>query len=447
MKQMRLGAFLPAPGHHIAAWRHPEAKADGGHDIEYYIELAKIAEQGKFDMMFLSDGVGVRTNYRNAEELSRWGRMVHFEPITLLSAIATHTQHLGLVATASTTYNEPFHIARKYASLDHLSHGRAAWNVVTSVTDAEAQNFNLDQQPAHADRYRRAQEFIQVTKGLWDSWEDDAFLYDKQSGQYFEPEKLKILDHKGEYFQVKGPLNIARSPQGYPVIVQAGSSKDGMRFAAEHAEVIFTAQQTLEQAQAFYQDIKAQAAGFGRAADQILVMPGVFPVIAESKAAAEERYEQLQDLIDPVAGLGLLMDRLGGFDLTGYDLDGPLPEMPETEGSKSRQKMVYDQARNEQLTIRQLIKKVAGGRGHRVILGTASDIADQLEEWFVGEGADGFNVMPPYLPACLAEFVNQVVPELQRRGLFRTEYKGSSLRDHLGLDRPSVRCVNEKGAR
>ncbi|KNY40475.1 nitrilotriacetate monooxygenase [Vibrio harveyi] len=447
MKQMRLGAFLPAPGHHIAAWRHPEAKADGGHDIEYYIELAKIAEQGKFDMMFLSDGVGVRTNYRNAEELSRWGRMVHFEPITLLSAIATHTQHLGLVATASTTYNEPFHIARKYASLDHLSHGRAAWNVVTSVTDAEAQNFNLDQQPAHADRYRRAQEFIQVTKGLWDSWKDDAFLYDKQSGQYFEPEKLKILDHKGEYFQVKGPLNIARSPQGYPVIVQAGSSKDGMRFAAEHAEVIFTAQQTLEQAQAFYQDIKAQAAGFGRAADQILVMPGVFPVIAESKAAAEERYEQLQDLIDPVAGLGLLMDRLGGFDLTGYDLDGPLPEMPETEGSKSRQKMVYDQARNEQLTIRQLIKKVAGGRGHRVILGTASDIADQLEEWFVGEGADGFNVMPPYLPACLAEFVNQVVPELQRRGLFRTEYKGSSLRDHLGLDRPSVQRVNEKGAR
>lgn len=447
MKQMRLGAFLPAPGHHIAAWRHPEAKADGGHDIEYYIELAKIAEQGKFDMMFLSDGVGVRTNYRNAEELSRWGRMVHFEPITLLSAIATHTQHLGLVATASTTYNEPFHIARKYASLDHLSHGRAAWNVVTSVTDAEAQNFNLDQQPAHAERYRRAQEFIQVTKGLWDSWKDDAFLYDKQSGQYFEPEKLKILDHKGEYFQVKGPLNIARSPQGYPVIVQAGSSKDGMRFAAEHAEVIFTAQQTLEQAQAFYQDIKAQAAGFGRAAEQILVMPGVFPVIAESKAAAEERYEQLQDLIDPVAGLGLLMDRLGGFDLTGYDLDGPLPEMPETEGSKSRQKMVYDQARNEQLTIRQLIKKVAGGRGHRVILGTASDIADQLEEWFVGEGADGFNVMPPYLPACLAEFVNQVVPELQRRGLFRTEYKGSSLRDHLGLDRPSVQRVNEKGAR
>ena len=373
--------------------------------------------------------------------------MVHFEPITLLSAIATHTQHLGLVATASTTYNEPFHIARKYASLDHLSYGRAAWNVVTSVTDAEAQNFNLDQQPAHADRYRRAQEFIQVTKGLWDSWEDDAFLYDKQSGQYFEPEKLKILDHKGEYFQVKGPLNIARSPQGHPVIVQAGSSKDGMRFAAEHAEVIFTAQQTLEQAQAFYQDIKAQAAGVGRAADQILVMPGVFPVIAESKAAAEDRYEQLQELIDPIAGLGLLMDRLGGFDLTGYDLDGPLPEMSETEGSKSRQKIVYDQARNEQLTIRQLIKKVAGGRGHRVILGTASDIADQLEEWFVGEGADGFNVMPPYLPACLAEFVNQVVPELQRRGLFRTEYKGSTLRDHLGLERPRVPRVNEKGVR
>lgn len=436
MKKMRLGAFLPAPGHHIAAWRHPEAKADGGHDLNYYIQLAKIAEQGKFDMMFLSDGVGVRTNYRNADELSRWGRMVHFEPLTLLSAIATHTRHLGLVATASTTYNEPFHIARKFASLDHLSHGRAAWNVVTSVTDAEAQNFNLDKQPTHPERYDRAREFINVTKGLWNSWEDDAFLHDKQSGQYFDPQKLHILNHKGAHFQVKGPLNIARPPQGYPVIVQAGSSIDGMNFAAQHAEVVFTAQQTLEQAIAFTQDIKRQAESFGRSASQILVMPGVFPIIGKSISEAEDKYAELQKIIDPVAGLGLLMDRLGGFDLTGFDLDGPLPEMPETEGSKSRQKIVYDQARNEHLTIRQLIEKVAGGRGHRVILGTAADIADQLEEWFINQAADGFNIMPPYLPGCLTEFVTQVVPELQKRGLFREEYEGNSLRENLGLQRP-----------
>lgn len=435
-KQMKLGAFLPAPGHHVAAWRHPNARPNGGQDFDYYRGLAQTAERGKFDLMFLSDGVGIRTHYRDEDELSRWGRMVHFEPITLLSALAVHTRYLGLTATASTTYNEPFHIARKFASLDHLSHGRAAWNVVTSVTDAEARNFNLDQQPDHPTRYRRAREFMQVVTGLWDSWEDDAFLFDKQSGRYFDPRKLHVLDHKGEFFKVRGPLNVARPPQGYPVLVQAGSSVDGQDFAASIAEVVFTAQQTLEQAQTFYRGLKDQVVNHGRSPDHVKIMPGVFPVVGRSRAEADEKYAVLQSLVDPKVGLGLLTDRLGGIDASQFPLDEPLPPLPDTQGSKSRQQLVYEQAQRDGLTVRQLYLAVAGGRGHRMIFGTAADIADQLEDWFRKEGADGYNIMPPYLPDGLEDFVDMVVPELQRRGLFRSEYEGATLRENLGIPRP-----------
>ncbi|PZM67597.1 nitrilotriacetate monooxygenase [Paenibacillus dendritiformis] len=435
---MKLGAFIPAPGHHIAAWRHPNAYPAGGLDINYYASLARTAERGKFDMIFLSDGLGIRTHYKDEDELSRWGRTVHFEPLTLLSALSMTTTHIGLTATCSTSYNEPFHIARKFASLDYLSRGRSGWNVVTSVTDAEAQNFNLEKQAGHSERYRRAREFMEVVTGLWDSWEDDAFLYDKHSGLFFDPQKLHILKHKGEFFSVKGPLNVARPPQGYPVIVQAGSSEDGQDFAAQWSEVVFTAHKTLEQAQEFYRGLKNQLNRYGRDEEELIIMPGVFPIVGETRAEAEMKYNVLQELIDPVVGLGLLTTQLGNvIDISHLPLDGPLPELPLTEGSTSRQKLIYEHAKNQGLTIRELYRSIAGARGHRFILGTPYDIADQLEDWFINEAADGFNILPANLPDGLTDFVDLVIPELQRRGLFRKEYEGSTLRDHLGLKRPS----------
>ncbi|MFF9347270.1 LLM class flavin-dependent oxidoreductase [Streptomyces sp. NPDC014734] len=440
-RTMKLGAFLPAPGHHVAAWRHPNARPDGGLDFDYYRSLVRTAERGLFDMVFLSDGAGVRTKYRDADELSRQGRMVHFEPLTLLSALAVHTTHIGLASTASTSYNEPFNLARKFASLDHLSAGRAGWNVVTSATDAEARNFNLDRQADHASRYRRAREFMEVVTGLWDSWEDDAFLYDKESGRFFDPEKLHILGHEGEHFRVRGPLNVARPPQGYPVIVQAGSSPDGQDFAARWAEVVFTVQQTLDGAQNYYRGLKKQVADHGRDPDQVKILPGAFIVVGRTRAEAEDKYATLQDLVDPVVGLGMLSYQLGMVDISGYPLDGPLPELPPTEGSTSKQQLLYEKARREGLTIRELYLSVAAGRGHRFLLGTPETIADELEDWFVNEAADGFNIMPDYLPDGLDAVVDLLVPELQRRGLMRTAYEGTTLRENLGLHRPAFRSA------
>lgn len=437
-KQLRLGAFLPGPGHHIAAWRHPDAQADGGLNFQHYRRVAQTAERGKFDMIFLADGVAVWDHGQGMEAFSRSGQFsVHFEPLTLLSALSTVTEHIGLVATASTTYEEPFHLARKFASLDHLSGGRAGWNLVTSANEAAALNFSKDKHLEHALRYKRAREFVDVVTGLWDSWEDDAFLRNKESGVYFDPDKLHIPNHKGEHFSVRGPLNVARPPQGYPVIVQAGSSEDGKNLAAQTAEAIFTAQQTLQEAQAFYADVKGRLANYGRNPDHLKIMPGVFPIIGKTEREAKDKFDQLQELIHPVVGLGLLSGMIGGFDLSGYPLDGPLPDLPETNAGKSRQKLLIDLARRENLTIRQLYLAIAGARGHRQILGTPAQIADQLEDWFLNDGADGFNIMPPYLPGGLDEFVDLVIPELQRRGLFRTEYEGQTLRENLGLPRPA----------
>ena len=439
--QIKLGAFLMNTGHHVAAWRHPDAWAEHGLEFAHYKKLAQTVEQAKFDMAFLADGVAVRRDH-NLESLSRSGQIVHFEPLTLLSALSAVTEHIGLVATASTTYNEPYHIARKFASLDYLSGGRAGWNVVTSASEAEAHNFNRDKHMDHALRYERAREFLQVVTGLWDSWDDDAFVRDKEAGLYFEPDKLHVLNHKGKHFSVKGPLNVARPPQGYPVIVQAGASEDGQDFAAQTAEVIFTAQQTLEEAQAFYAGIKGRLAKYGRTPDQLKIMPGVFPVIGYTEKEAQEKYDQLQNLIHPSVGLALLSGNIGGFDLSSYPLDGPLPELPETNLNKSRQKLVTDLARRENLTIRQLYQAIAGARGHWTIWGTPEQIADRLEEWFVHDAADGFNLMPPYLPGGLDDFVELVLPILRERGLFRTEYEGRTLRENLGLARP----VNQFGA-
>jgi FMN-dependent oxidoreductase (nitrilotriacetate monooxygenase family) len=434
--QLRLGAFLYPSGHHIAAWRHPEAQADAGVNFRHYVKLAQAAEAAKFDLVFLADGAGTRGD--NVEFLSRTAHsyVAQFEPITLLSALAAVTEHVGLVATASTSFNEPYHIARKFASLDHISGGRAGWNLVTSSNEHEAKNFNRDKHFDHAERYERAIEFAEVVGGLWDSWEDDAFLRDKDQGRFFDPERRHVLDHKGRFFQVRGPLNVARSPQGHPVVVQAGSSEAGRDLAARTAEVIFTAQQTLEDAIDFYSDVKGRLAQYGRHPCDLKILPGVFPIVGRSESEAREKFEQLQALIDPKVGLALVSGLTGGFDLSGYPLDGPIPELPETNASKSRQLLTLELARRENLTIRQLYLRVAGARGHWQLVGTPAQIVDQLEERFVKGGADGYNVMPPVLPAGLDDFVELVIPELRRRGLFRSEYEGRTLRDNLGLRRP-----------
>ena len=368
--------------------------------------------------------------------------MAYFEPITLLSALAAVTEHIGLVATATTSYNEPYHVARKYGSLDHISGGRAGWNVVTSGNLSEAWNFGREAHYEHGDRYDRAREFIDVVKGLWDSWDDDAFVRDRSSAIYFDPEKLHVLNHKGENFSVRGPLNVARPPQGHPVIVQAGSSETGKEFAAEYAEVIFTMAPSLEKAKVFYSDVKGRMAKFGRAPEHLKIMAGFNPVIGSTASEAEAKHQLLQSKIHPEVGLELLSAAVGGFDLSGYPLDGPLPDIPESKGSKGHFKQVMDMARIEGLTIRQIYMRYAGARGNRTVMGTAQNIADEMEEWFLKEAVDGFLIQPSYLPGGLDEFVATVIPELQRRGIFRNSYSGRTLRENLGLPKPVSRYAN-----
>ncbi|WP_010201595.1 LLM class flavin-dependent oxidoreductase [Pseudomonas syringae group genomosp. 3] len=433
-RQMKLGAFLMATGHHVAAWRHPDVPADAGLDFKHYRHLAQVAEAAKFDTLFVADSVAGATG----DIASRMARSDHFEPLTLLSALSAVTDHIGLIATATTTYNEPYHVARKFASLDHLSGGRAGWNLVTSDAAAEAQNFGRAEHVGHAERYSRAREFHQVVTGLWDSWTDDAFTRDKASGQYYDPANVHVLDHVGEHFSVKGPLNVARSPQGQPVVVQAGSSEVGRDLAAQTAEVVFTAQTSLASAQAFYADIKGRLSAYGRDADSLKVMPGVFIVVAETEALAKQKFESFQDLVEPQVGVALLGRMLGNFDLSGYPLDGPLPELPLTDsGQRSRQKLLTELADQENLTLAQLGRRIAGGRGHYSLIGTPAQIADELQIWFEQGAADGFNVLVPHLPGGLEDVAQLLVPELQRRGLFRTEYEGTTLRENLGLQRPA----------
>lgn len=445
-RQMKLGLFLYPTGHHIAAWRSPDCVAEGGLRLSECIRLAQTAERGLMDMIFLSDVLAVLP--RPGERLATTARMSNFagfEPVTLLSALATATGSIGLVATATTTYNEPYHIARKFASLDLLSGGRAGWNLVTSSSPAEAFNFSRPSHQAHADRYQRAREFAEVVLGLWDSWDDDAFLFDKASGVFFDPAKLRIPHHAGEHFSVQGPLGVPRSPQGSPVLVQAGSSEDGRALAAETAEVIFTAHLSLASAQAFYRDVKQRAAALGRDPDGVKILPGVSPVVGRSEAEARERFQALQELIHPEVGLTLL-SRMTGVDLSGHDLDGPMPPLPDVEGGKSRSAMLSAMAQAEGLTIRQTYQRVAGARGHWQLFGTAAQIVDRLEEWFLNEGADGFNIMPPSFPDDLDRFVAEVVPELQRRGLYRTRYAGRTLRENLGLRAPANGWRAARGA-
>jgi alkanesulfonate monooxygenase len=439
--QMRLGAFFNPTGHHVASWRHPDAQADAGINFAHYAEITRTAERVKFDLVFFADNLGVRE--ARMEALSRSAQYIaNFEPITLLSALAPMTSRIGLVATASTSYNEPFHVARKFASIDHISGGRAGWNLVTSGMAMEAYNFNRDAHYEHGERYERAREFAQVVVGLWDSWDDDAFMRDKASGQFFDPDKLHPLNHKGENFSVRGPLNVPRAPQGRPVIVQAGGSDDMIAVAAEFAEVIFCAPLTLEQAQSFYTRIKGCMDQHGRAPDAMKIMPGLSAVVGRTEAEANEKYEELQSLIHPVVAREILSTVLGGVDLAPYPFDGPLPEnLPMSNASRSTFDNVRDMARKENLTMRQVAMRVAGARAKSVVKGSPQQVADHMEEWFRKDGCDGFNVMPPYLPGGLNDFAELVIPELQRRGLFRTEYQGRMLRDHLGLARPASRYV------
>lgn len=436
-RQMKLGLFMMAPGHHVAAWRQKDAQADLGANFKAYAQLARQAEAAKFDMIFLDDVVAVKDI--SAVTGTRVARAAYFEPTTLLSGLAAITERIGLVATASTTYSEPYALARRFASLDLISEGRAGWNLVTSNTEAEAKNFGSAGHPRHDHRYDRAEEFIDVVLGLWNSFADDAFRRDKETGVYFDHDRLNLLNHHGRHFSVCGPLNVARSPQGHSVVVQAGSSEPGKELAARTAEVVFTAQQTLADAQAFYADIKGRLAKYGRREDQLKIMPGIFPVIGRTRAEAQAKFEELQELIHPAVGINLLSYMIGDFDLSQYPPDGPVPELPETNGGKSRQHLLFDLARKENLTISQLARRIAGARGHWQVVGTASDVADLLEDRFLNGGADGFNIMPPTLPGGLTDFVTLVLPELCRRGLFRTEYEGTTLREHLGLHVPPWR--------
>ncbi|MFJ5553383.1 LLM class flavin-dependent oxidoreductase [Streptomyces sp. NPDC093225] len=433
-RTLHLNAFLMNAGHHDAAWRHPRTRPERVTDLNYFQDLARAAERGRLDSVFLADGVAL------------WGKVRHnalggFEPLTLLSALAAVTEHVGLIATVSTTFNEPYHVARKFASLDHLSGGRAGWNIVTSGSVDEARNFNREEHLDHAVRYARAREFVDVATKLWDSWEDDAIVLDRERGVYADTDKVRPVEHRGEHFRVAGALNVPRSPQGYPLLVQAGSSEDGREFAAEFAEAVFTAQQTLADAQAFSKDLKSRLPRYGRTDDQLLVLPGICPVIGSTEAEARALEQELTDLQVPEYGLAQLSGMLG-TDLSGLPLDGPLPELPEERdinGNKSRFTLVAELARRDGLTLRELIARLGGGRGHRVFAGTPEQIADELEAWFTQGAADGFNIMPPHLPGGLDDFVDQVVPVLQRRGLFRTEYTGRTLREHYGLPRPANR--------
>jgi FMN-dependent oxidoreductase (nitrilotriacetate monooxygenase family) len=434
-RKLRLGAFMRPVSIHTAAWRYPGAWPDANFNFPRLTRLAQTLERGRFDAFFMADHLAVLN--MPVQGLKRSATVTSFDPMTLLPALAVVTEHLGLIATASTTYNEPYHVARKFASLDHLSRGRAGWNVVTSGNPDEAMNFGLEEHVEHAQRYRRAREFFDVVTGLWDSWADDAFIRDVEHGVYFDPEKMHILDHRGEYLRVRGPLNIARPIQGWPVIVQAGASDAGRQLAAETAEVIFGAGGSMGYAREFYADVKGRMEKIGRDRDHLKVLPGAFVVVGDTVAEAREKRARLDSLVHYDSAIASLSIALG-TDVSKFDPDGPLPEIPETNASKSGRERVIELAARDHLTVRQLAQRVGGFSG-LAFVGTPVTIADQMEEWFFSEACDGFNVMFPYLPGGLDDFVDRVVPELQRRGLFRREYEGQTLRENLGLPRPANR--------
>lgn len=431
-RQLHLNAFLMGTGHHEASWRLPESDPAATTSVAHFQRLAQIAERGTFDSLFLADGPVMFGNVAQ-----RPSGVI--EPLTLLTALALVTEHVGLIATASTSYNSPYNLARRFSALDHVSNGRAGWNIVTTAGVDAARNFGVDEQPLHADRYARAAEFIDVTLKLWDSWEDDVVIADKRAGVWGDTAKIHPAEHQGKYFSVAGALNSPRSPQAYPLLVQAGSSDDGKDLAAKYAEAVFTAQQTLGDAQAFYSDLKSRTFRQGRDPNTIKILPGIVPVLGSTEHEAKEREAELEAHIVHKHAQRMLSGLLQ-VPIDELDLDSQLPEdLPaesEIEGSKSRYSLIVELGRREKLTIRQLIARLGGGRGHFTLTGTPEQVANTIEEWFTNGAADGFNIMPPLLPSGLELFVEHVVPLLRARGLFRTEYTGQTLRDHYGLPRP-----------
>lgn len=435
-KKLRLGAFMRPVSIHTAAWRYPGGTPDANFNLKALVKYAQTLERGKFDAFFMADHLAVLNMPMDA--LKRSATVTSFDPLTLLPALAMATRHLGLIATASSTFEPAYTIARRFASLDHISEGRAGWNLVTTSNPDAALNFGMDDQMPHAERYARAREFFDVVTGLWDSWADDAFVRDVENGIYFDPARLHVLDHKGKYLKVRGPLNIARPVQGWPVIVQAGASDAGRQLAAETAEMVFAAGGPIADARAFYADVKGRAARVGRSPDHIKILPGAFVVVGDSLDEAKEKRARLDGLVNYDSSIAAVSMALG-VDARKFDPDKPLPDdIPETEASKSGRERVIELGRRENLTVRQIAGRL-GGYGGLGMLGTPAMIADQMEEWLLTEACDGFNVMFPYLPGGLDDFVDKVVPELQRRGLFRTEYEGTTLRENLGLPRPENR--------
>ena len=434
-RQLHLGAFMRPVGIHTAWWRYPGGYPDANFNFQHLKRFAQTLERGCFDAFFMADHLALLNMPMAA--LKRSATVTSFDPLTLLPALAVVTEHIGLIATASTTFNEPYHIARKFASLDHISGGRAGWNLVTTSNPEAALNFGLEEHVEHGERYRRAREFFDVVTGLWDSWADDAFIADVESGVFFDPERLHVLNHKGEFFSVRGPLNVGRPIQGWPVIVQAGASEAGRQIAAETAEMIFGSSRTLADAQEFYTDVKGRMEKVGRSPDHLKILPGALVIVGETLADARAKKAKLDSLVHPDSGIPNLSMRLG-TDASKFDLDAPLPEIPETNASKSGRESLIALARRENLTVGQLAQLV-GGYGGLQMVGTPASIADQMEEWLVSRGCDGFNVMFPYVPGGLDDFVDLVVPELQRRGIFRREYEGRTLRENLGLPRPENR--------
>lgn len=434
-RTLHLNAFLMSTGHHEASWRLPESNPLAHLDIEHYIRLAQTAERGLFDSIFFADSPVLQGDPGRRPV----GKL---EPTILLTAIALRTSRIGLIATASTSYNDPYNLARRFASVDWVSGGRVGWNIVTTAGADAARNFGLDDVPDHRLRYEKAAEFVDVATKLWDSWDDDAFIGDKELGIHSDPGKVREINHIGEFFRVAGPLNVPRSPQAYPVLVQAGSSEDGKGFAARYAEAVFTAQQTLEDGKRFYADLKDRARRLGRDPGTVKILPGIVPVIGDTEAHARELDDELTRLIQPEYQRRTLAERFK-LPVEALDLDSELPaDLPsedEIQGAKSRFTLIVDLARRERLTVRQLIARLGGGRGHRTFAGTAEQVADTIQEWFTDGAADGFNVMPAALPSGLERFVDEVVPILQERGLFRTEYEATTLRGHYGLARPENR--------
>jgi FMN-dependent oxidoreductase (nitrilotriacetate monooxygenase family) len=441
-RQLRLGAFMRPVGIHTGWWRYPGAYTDANFNLQHLIRFAQKLEEGKFDAWFMADHLAVLNMPMAA--LKRSATVTSFDPLTLLPALAMFTRHLGLIATASTTFEPAYTIARRFASLDHISGGRAGWNLVTTSNPDAALNFGLTEHMEHDERYRRAREFYDVVTGLWDSWSEDAFVQDVENGIFFDPDRMHVLDHKGEFLSVRGPLNIARPIQGWPVIVQAGASDAGRQLAGETAEMVFASGGRLADAQASYADIKRRGKAVGRDPDHIKILPGCLVVVGDTEAEAKAKRELLDSRVHPDSGIASLSIALG-CDASQFDLDAPLPEIPESNASKSGRERVITRARRDNLTVRQLAQ-IAGSYGGLAMVGTPSQIADQMEEWLYSAACDGFNIMFPWVPGGLDEFVDRVVPELQRRGLFRHEYEGSTLRENLGLPRPENRFFPKQQA-